>query len=281
LDTSGWIMKTAKRGSRYFEDAKGEMVAKICNKCSGTKALVDFRNEKRGLGGKMSSCRSCDYLRKKAYKEANADKIKEQNRKYEEENADKIKERRDRYNEENREKLQEYYKEYRKDNHEKILEAKRKWREANPEKQRACVESWERNNPDRVRIKCQKRRARKALLPDDLTAKQMDDTLTYFGGGCALTGDIENVHWDHALPISLGVGGTTVSNMLPLRGDINQSKGAANLFEWFNRNKERFNLSQERFDNLIEFLASKNEMSSEGYRSFYFAQFEENDANAS
>jgi hypothetical protein len=282
MDETGWIMKKARRGARYFEDTAGQIVAKVCNKCIETKALVDFHTEKRGIGGKTATCAECINKSMREYKSNNRDKTREQFKRYYAENREKIKETRAKRSEEYRDEINGYYRDYYKENREKILESKRKWRDDNPDKQRECVKDWGRRNPERVSLTHSRRRARKAALPDDFTLQQMDETLAYFDGGCALTGDTDNVHWDHVIPISLGLGGTTSSNMIPLRGDINQSKNSSNIFEWFDRNKSRFNLSQGSFDKLIAFIAEKNGMSEEDYRSFYFAQFEENnDASAS
>jgi hypothetical protein len=132
---------------------------------------------------------------------------------------------------------------------------------------------WQRNNPDKVTVIQQRRRARKKSLPDDFTEKQMEETLEYFGG-CALTGDAVDIHWDHAIPLASGYGGTTFGNMIPLRGDLNNSKNDANIFEWFSVNKERFNLSQDRFDELVRWLADVNEMSVEVYRKYVYECFD-------
>jgi hypothetical protein len=62
--------------------------------------------------------------------------------------------------------------------------------------------------------------------------------------------------------------------MIPLRSDLNLSKSDGNLFEWFERNKERFNLAQSHFDRLIEWLARVNGMTTDDYRAFVNECFE-------
>jgi hypothetical protein len=128
--------------------------------------------------------------------------------------------------------------------------------ELNRDHEIARVLEHQRNNPDKNKLRQHRRRARRKSLPNDFTNEQMSQTYEYFGG-CALTGAAE-VDWDHVVPLVSGFGGTTFGNMVPLRGDLNKSKNDANIFEWFERNKERFNLEQARFDRLIEWLASVN-----------------------
>jgi hypothetical protein len=116
----------------------------------------------------------------------------------------------------------------------------------------------------------ERRRARERSLPDTFTLTQLNETLAQFNGGCALTGDSFAIHWDHVIPLATGHGGTIYGNMIPLRADLNVSKSDANIFEWFKTNKQRFELSQERFDALIRWLAQVNEMSTSEYRDYVY-----------
>lgn len=117
-------------------------------------------------------------------------------------------------------------------------------------------------------IKHQIRRAIEKLLPYDnpyLIYKSMKK----FHFRCALTGE-SVIHLDHVIPLAIGHGGTLVKNIIPLRKDLNLNKKDKNIFEWFDANKERFNLPQERFDRLIEWLASANAMSVDEYRDYVY-----------
>lgn len=233
-----------KRGTKsiWYENEAGEIVAKVCTKCSEVRAVGDFCKNKPGLGGRGSKCKVC----RLKYYEINKEKVLQRGR--------------DWY-ENNKERRADYYQE----NREVSSETARKWRENNPNRHIENALKWQRNNPDKVALRAQRRRARKLALPDDFTPEQMTATMTHFGG-CALTGANENVHLDHVVPLSNGYGGTTYGNMIPLRGDLNKSKNDANIFEWFKRNKERFNLSQTKFDELIAYLAEINEVTPEDYR---------------
>lgn len=147
-----------------------------------------------------------------------------------------------------------------------------KYNKENREKINDKLRKWYQNNPDKVASNNHKRRARKLNLPDDFTSEEMRRIYDKFRG-CALTGD-EDIQWDHAIPLSTGYGGTTAKNMIPLRADLNMSKNDANIFEWFDRNKERFNLCETKFNTLIDYLANMNGMSIDDYRSFVYGCFE-------
>ncbi|MRX54635.1 hypothetical protein GJU41_11695 [Bacillus idriensis] len=244
----------AKRKRVQLEERDG-VVGKECTRCGDWKSLEGFSNKKGGLGGRRSDCRECAAAAKKKYQEENHTMISERNRKY---------------YAENRGKFVKYYEE----NYEKIIEQKRKYREVNPEYRRNYYASnlerhsenarkWRRNNLDKVALIQQRRRARKLLLSD------VSNSYGKFSGGCVLTGE-NDTHWDHAIPLSTGHGGTTSGNMIPLRGDLNISKHDNNIFEWFAANRQRFELSQARFDRLIAWLASANALTTDEYREFVY-----------
>jgi 5-methylcytosine-specific restriction endonuclease McrA len=125
------------------------------------------------------------------------------------------------------------------------------------------------NNKEKFKINTLNRLARKKLLINDFTFEECEDIINTFGG-CALTGSSDNLHLDHVIPLASGHGGTTYGNMIPLRGDLNISKNDRNIFEWFEGNRQRFELSQEKFDRLVEWLASANAMTVEEYRTYVY-----------
>jgi hypothetical protein len=262
--------RTNRLGTRYYEDDSGVVVAKQCRKCNRAKPLDIFSPEKNGLGGRTSKCKECvaSITRKKRGYETDsyrpnveikaidgvagkpctkckvwkplADYAKRYNGLGGK--GPDCRECRAIYNSENKERIAERGREYHK------------------------------NNPEMSSLKTHRRRARMMLLPDDFTSEQMQVTFEYFGG-CALTGDVSDVHWDHAIPIAVGWGGTTCSNMIPLRSDLNLSKHDKNIFEWFEANRQRFNLDQQRFDRLIEWLGKANNMTVEEYRDYVYSCF--------
>ena len=150
----------------------------------------------------------------------------------------------------------------------------KKYREENEEyaeKCRAACRAYARSEVGKMTAKVNNlnRRAMKELLPDTLTVDQLETMLDFFEG-CALTGIKENIHLDHIIPLSIGHGGTTAENMVALIDFLNLSKHDGNLFEWFEANRQRFNLSQEKFDTLIDYLAELNEMTREEYCEYVY-----------
>ncbi|MCQ4363051.1 hypothetical protein KQR54_18300 [Mycobacterium gordonae] len=178
-----------------------------------------------------------------------------------------------RYYEENRDKIAAYKTNYYMVNRERENARVLRWLIDNREQvlpHRRCYKrNWRRANPEKTALEKHTRRARKSALPDTLTYAQINETLAYFNAGCALTGD-EGFQWDHVIPLASGSGGTTHGNMIPLRSDLNASKNDSNVFEWFAANKQRFALSQERFDSLISWLSEVNGMTPEMYRDYVY-----------
>lgn len=220
----------------------GEIITvRKCTKCGEWKPLeTSFYRKKGGSGDRFSVCIDC---------------LLDQHRKYREENKEKIAEYRRRRYEENKEKLLEYY---------------RKYYEKNKEKHRYYTIRWQKNNHEKAKAITQRRRARKRGLPDNWTLEQQKGTWEYFNNACALTGEGGDIHEDHVIPLAVGHGGTTYGNMIPLRADLNDSKCDRNIFEWFSENRERFNLSEERFNRLIEYLATINGLTVDEYRQFVY-----------
>jgi hypothetical protein len=239
VNLEGLTEKTARRGTVYYENGVGEPAAKECRKCGEVKSIDDFAKKKSGLFGKDSKCKACDVMLTRITQQNNPEKSAEKSRKWYSQNRERVAERKRIYQEENREKANE---------------RARKWR---------------RSHPDLASLVKQRRRARKSSLPDDFTAEQMIGVLNHFGG-CALTGDSADIQWDHVIPLATGRVGTTYGNMIPLRRDLNQSKNNSNILEWFSANQERFELEQERFDRLIEWLGKANGMTVEEYRDYVY-----------
>lgn len=115
-----------------------------------------------------------------------------------------------------------------------------------------------------------RRKERINSLVNDFTECDKDYVLTYFDGKCALTGKDVPIHFDHVIPVAIGHGGTTKANMLPIWQRINSSKGARNIFEWFEEKGEEYSVCPSLFEKAIEYLASLNEMTVEEYRGYVY-----------
>lgn len=124
---------------------------------------------------------------------------------------------------------------------------------------------------DKKYIECSRRRnLRKRNLIDDFTEEDRKETLRYFGNKCALTGKDVPLHMDHVIPLAVGHGGTTKSNMLPIWRRINTSKGTKNIFEWYKESGERFGVIPGKFDEAIKYLADLNGMTVDEYREYVY-----------
>jgi hypothetical protein len=288
------------KGSIYFIDQHNVIVSKICTKCNEVKTINEFGVRKSGLGGKDSTCKSCAVKRSIANYNANKEPHLERARKQQ---AIKRQQRNDElgpvpiwrgiYGKRNSKGVA-FYENQNGDVMAKCCtkcaetkeidsfatlkiglggrvsvckDCRVREYELNREHEIERVLKHQQDNPEKAVLRQNRRRARRKSLPNDFTNDQMAKTLELFGG-CALTGEVSDLHWDHVIPLAINMGGTTFGNMIPLRSDLNTSKSDANIFEWFERNKERFNLDQERFDRLINWLASVNGMTTAEYRSF-------------
>lgn len=228
--------KPRKRVRLEDREINGVMVTgKKCTYCGEWKPLECYCVSKQHLGGRLSRCKECD----KIYRENNKDRKIEYMRAW---------------RRENRTYTHQYEKSYRYRNIIAVTERHKRWKE---------------QNKDRLRLYKLRRRAKSRGLPSTLTTEQRQKIWQHFGNRCALTG-CETIHQDHAIPIATGHGGSIYGNIYPLRGDLNQSKNDENIFEWFEANRQRFKLSKDRFNRLIEWLANANGLTVDEYRDFVY-----------
>ncbi|MGM2815379.1 hypothetical protein ACS2Q8_25955 [Bacillus cereus group sp. Bce007] len=217
--------------------------------------------------------------RRKYYKE-NKEILNEYSRHYYKENKEKIIEYRENNKEkildygrrryqENKEKFAEWWQEYYQKNKEHLNKKSRKRYFDNRDRMREINKQWFKDNPEQAQVIRMRRRTREYLLPDDITYEEVEEIKLFFGG-CALTGETENIHLDHVIPLATGRIEAIYGNIIPLKGSLNESKRDKNIFEWFKQNKEHWNLSQEKFNKLIEYLAKQNEMSVDEYKGYVY-----------
>jgi hypothetical protein len=244
---------TGKR-TIYFENVLGEIVSKVCSNCEKNKCITDFSVTKRNFSGRKPTCKECDSDKYKKRTEG----LVSRHIKIESLNGTPG---RKCYGCRKWKKLECFHKDASKKH------GKTRCKICTVKKSR----EWQKMNPDKVNLNVQRRKALKYALPYTLTADQYENvTLKFFGNSCAFTAEVVNLEIEHAIPISIGHGGTTFENCYPMASGLNQSKGDRNIFEWFEANRQRFELSQERFDRLIEWLASANAMTVEEYRNYVY-----------
>jgi hypothetical protein len=215
-----------------YEEREG-VIGKICTNtnCQEWKPLDEFSFRDSKKGTRNSHCKYCKSVYKKGWDASNT----------------------------------EYNQAYHQERKQVRNKQAREWKQNNPERNKEITSLWKINNREKSRLYDHRRRARIACLPYDFTDEQADEVLNIFDGKCPWTSSTD-IQFDHVIPIAIGHGGTTLGNMIPMRSDLNNSKNDSNVFEWFEANRQRFELSQERFDNIIDYLASANAMTVEEYR---------------
>lgn len=138
------------------------------------------------------------------------------------------------YQEENK----EYFARYRKENREHSAK-------------------YRKENPEVYRLANQRRRARVAELPHDLTLEEWNETLEYFDYSCAYCGVPEdNLCQEHVIPVVKG-GGYTTDNIIPACRSCNKSKYTANLEEWY-VSYEHYD--EERLNKILDYIEVMEEI---------------------
>lgn len=192
--------RKVKRG--YFVIDGERVEAKECTKCSIAKTYDNYSPNKTLYDGHVNHCNGCRAERQKDYAKANPEIRRKSEQKWRETNPDKVKEMSKR----TREKHREGY--------------SRRLRE------------WKSRNKYKVDADTQRRRAIEKALPNNFDNDWADIVLTIYGG-CAFTGDKDDLHWDHFIPLATGIGGTVTWNMIPLKSTINTKKRARNPLKFF------------------------------------------------
>jgi exonuclease VII large subunit len=288
VDLINLIKNTRGKKSLWYEDANGNVVAKRCTKCSEIRYLDSFGKCKSSIGGRKPDCRECYALKCSSYysenkesvvrkqsqwRKSNPQKILEYNRSYVQRNHEKENRRKTEWRKNNKEIHYSYVRKWQENNKEKLAYYARKTYSKNKESILERQKKWRNDNQDKIREMYKRnfhnRQARIKNLPSNLNKEIYKKILLEFNTTCALTNGTE-IHYDHVIPLSIGRGGTTFGNIIPLRSDLNMSKNNANIFEWFEANRKRFELSQERFDKLIDYLASANAMTVDEYRDYVY-----------
>jgi hypothetical protein len=241
---------TGRKGTKYYTDSSCAIITKECNRCNQVKELSEFTVAKKGLGGRDSRCRSC----RAEYHINNREYINARVKKWADVNKDRVK---------------EYKHEYQQINKERLNKRSQEYYQNNKERKSDMTKIYYTKNRDQFLLRVKRRRAREKFLPDTLTKAQMEQILGYFGG-CVFTKEIDDIHWDHVIPLSVGHEGTSYGNMIPLRSDLNISKNNSNIFEWFEANRQRLNLRRDNLDSLVVWLADANGVSVNEYKDYVY-----------
>lgn len=185
---------------RAWRAANKERAREIDRRCKEKNAAAVKETKRRSY----VKHREANLAYAAAYREANAEAIKENTAG----------------------KHAEYSARYRKKNYEKCLENGRAWKEANKEHHRSYCAEWTRKNPIKNRLKEHRRRARKTAAGGSLSGGIVDKLMVLQKGRCACCGEKLNgkYHIDHIVPLALG-GANSDENAQLLLPSCNLSKG--------------------------------------------------------
>jgi len=132
------------------------------------------------------------------------------------------------YRDSHKDDTKRWWKEWYAKNRDQVLERNRQKRQANLEQARERERQYESAHKGRSRIKEEKRRARKANLPDTLTQREWEIILDLFNHQCAYCGDEGELAQDHVIPVTQG-GGYVKENIVPACKSCNSFKGNRSL----------------------------------------------------
>lgn len=188
----------------------------------------------------MAACRECVKTYQRQHMKENPEIKKAQRARY-----DPEKKKRDARNdrERHKERIQMQQKRWREANLDHAREQGRRNYLADREHRIEKANEWQRNNPDKVRVRGNRRQARKRALPDHFTQQDWDNAVAYWHGACAYCGkplyglfDDIKAHADHFIPLaSPNCIGTVPGNMLPACSICNLSKKDTDAKEWLER----------------------------------------------
>lgn len=221
------------RGSKFAPIPKEGF--KFCSKCG--KELpntLEYFMKSKGKSGIGTTCRNCSLEYKRRYNAENREWINEKNRQY---------------NLTHKEEISVYGREYRKTHPHKP----KPQTEESRERKRNYVKIYDQTHKEEMRIKCNRRRAKKRQLPSTLTKKQWLEIKEYFGNKCVYCGKELPLQQEHFIPLSKG-GEYTHNNIVCACAECNYSKGDKDFFLWYP--KQPF-YNSKREQTLLKFLGYK------------------------
>lgn len=223
------IHRGVKRGWIEVDGAKVD--GKVCTKCGLMQPLSNYTPNKSAYDGHFNICKKCRAERQREYAKEKPEIRRKSERKWRENHPDKVKEMAKRSRKKNIDGYRRRLREWRKKNPEKSKEINRRYRVNNLEKVKESSKKWREANKDKIVLYAANRRARLRGLPCNFDDEWAELLLKLYGG-CIVTGEKEDIHWDHFIPVSTGKGGTTYGNMVPLKSTLNIRKSNKNPIEF-------------------------------------------------
>jgi len=208
---------------------------KFCNKCGEEKPNTNeyFYKSKYYTDGLSTTCKICATEYRQQY-----------NAEHKEQNIERAKLYRQAHREQHRLYNYEYYKKHPMSEEKKRELYKRR---------KAYVKIYDQTHKEEMRIRNQKRRAKKKQLPSSLTKKQWLEIKERFDNKCCYCGEEKTLTQDHFIPFVNG-GEYTLNNILPACAWCNYSKGGRDFFDWYPK-QEFYDKKREKA--LLKFLGYK------------------------
>ena len=217
-------MKLVRVKEGYRKVGDKYLLAKKCTKCGRwlVASTDNFYKHDTGKYGLKAQCKECRNKKIKQWREANKDKIFEQQKQYRENNKDKMRESTKRWYQANRDKKLEYNKQWNKDNRDKTFEHWKRYRQS-PQGQVTQFNGR------------QRRRAKEEQLGTGITKDQWLEMMKFFDWKCAYSGETltkDTGSVDHIVPLNSN-GDNMIWNMVPMTRSLNSSKQDKDMLEWY------------------------------------------------
>ena len=217
---------------------------KRCSICRIEKLTTEFWKSSSNKDGFRSRCVPCEMQYRhdrrdldretsknsqRRRREAEKQRLLEQQQKWAEANPEKVIEAERSRLEQAIERKRQQQQRWRKENPDKAREIQRKYRESHPEIYREASKKYIQANPEVKRAAEAKRKAKKRNNSRfRISTKELKEL---YAGPCSYCGAVGEMTLDHVVPISRG-GVHGVSNLVPACGPCNFSKGQKLLIEW-------------------------------------------------
>jgi len=187
---------------------------KICYLCKLEKDRSFFSKNKTKKDGYRSSCKDCDKIQSKTFKDKNPNYYKD-------------------YYQVNKKEIILKQLEYYHTHKEQLEPARKSWRLTNKNKLAMASKKWVENNPEKNRNKAHKRRAK--ALENGIYFVSEKELKKLYSSKCFYCKKDGNIEADHVVPIHIG-GTHSIGNLVPACMECNRSKGKKPITVW---NKEK------------------------------------------
>jgi 5-methylcytosine-specific restriction endonuclease McrA len=213
---------------------------KVCSQCQTWQVFSEYVKRNASPDGLSYICKQCRkknrvnerpgdpqkrLAQKRAYREANKEKLKEQDRAYRQARRDQEYTRMRAWLAANPDRARARRRAWKEKNHEKLRQQHRHYTAANRERVREKRRLWASANPLRMRAKEHNRRTKKQGNGGKYKAWEWAALCQWFGNVCLCCKQPEKLTVDHVVPVAHG-GTSNIDNLQPLCLPCNLLKGA-------------------------------------------------------